>query len=93
MDEAIVGAAFGLLCAKNLDLAEQLATPMRDALPNNPHFGYFDPARRGYMRCTVTDQHWTTDMRTIDQSDRPGGQTTATASFIAESGNIGAQRA
>ena len=66
---------------------------MHDALPNNPHFGYFDPAPRGYMRYTVTDQHWTTDMRTIDQTDRPGGQTTASASFIVESGQIGAQRA
>ncbi len=71
---------------------EPLAKPMRDALPNNLHLGYFDPAQRGYMRCTVTDQHWTTDMRTIDQTVRPGGQTTTSASFIVESGKIGAQR-
>ena len=34
----------------------------------------------------------TTDMRTIDQTVRPGGQTTTSASFIVESGKIGAQR-
>jgi alkaline phosphatase D len=66
---------------------------MRDALPNNQHFGYFFPVRSGYMRCTVTDEHWTTDMRAIDRTDRPGGKTSTSASFIFESGKIGTQRA
>jgi alkaline phosphatase D len=66
---------------------------MHDPLPNNPHFGYFFPVCSGYMRCTVTDEHWTTDMRTIDQTDRTGGQTSASVRFFIESGKIGAQRA
>lgn len=72
---------------------EPLAKPMRDALPKNPHLTYFDPAKRGYMRCTVTEKSWTTDMRTIDFTDKPGGATKTEASFVVESGRIGANRA
>ena len=93
LSEATVGAACSLLSAKNVDLPEPLAKPSRAALPKNPHFGYLDPAPRVYMRCIVTDPHWTTDMRTIDRPDRPGGQTSKSASFIFESGKIGTQRA
>ena len=56
-------------------------------------FRLFRYGQRGYMCCIVTDEHWTTDMRTIDQTDRPGGQTSKSTSFIFESGKIGTQRA
>lgn len=81
------------LCAKNIDWPEPLVRPLRDALSNNQRFGYFDPARLGDMRSTVTNQHWTTDMRTIDQTDRPGGQTSTFANFMVKTGKTEAQRA
>ncbi|WP_342360336.1 alkaline phosphatase D family protein [Terrarubrum flagellatum] len=72
---------------------EPLAKPMRDALPKNPHLSYFDPAKRGYMRCTVTEKSWTTDMRTTEFTDRSGATTKTDVSFVVENGKIGANRA
>ncbi len=67
---------------------EPLAKPMQDALPKNPHLAYYDPVKRGYMRCTVTEKTWTTDMRAIEFTDKPGGKTSTDRSFLVESGRV-----
>lgn len=72
---------------------EPLANPMQKALARNPHIVHYDSTKRGYMRCTVTEKTWTTDMRVIDFTDKPGGQTTTAQSFVVESGKIGAHKA
>ncbi len=35
------------------------------AVADNPHTKFFDGARRGYLRCTVTPALWTTDFQTV----------------------------
>ncbi|MGO4835486.1 alkaline phosphatase D family protein, partial [Rhizobiaceae sp. 2RAB30] len=72
---------------------EPLAKPMHDALPDNPHVRHFDSQKRGYIRCTVTGDLWTTDLRTIDYTDRAGGTVTTDRSFVVENGQAGAKEA
>jgi alkaline phosphatase D len=72
---------------------EPLAKPMQDALPANPHVSYYESQKRGYLRCTVTDDLWTTDLRTIDFADRPGGMVSTDRSFVVESGEVGIKQA
>lgn len=72
---------------------EPLARPMQEALPRNPHIRYFESAKRGYLRCTITRDSWTTDLRTIDRTDAPGGAVSAERSFVVEAGRAGAQPA
>lgn len=64
---------------------------MQDALPNNLHIWHFDSQKRGYMRCTVTGDLWTTDLRAIDCTDRAGGTMTSDRSFEVENGQAGAK--
>ena len=43
-------------------------------VPDNPHIRFFDGDRRGYVRCTLTPDTWTTDLRmvsTVSTSDAP----------------------
>lgn len=68
---------------------EPLAKPMQEALPKNPHLAYYNPTKRGYMRCTVTEKKWTTDMRAITFTNKPGGTTDLDRSFVVESGKVG----
>lgn len=72
---------------------DQMAVPIKAALPANPHIRFCDTARRGYMRCTVTGERWTTDLRVIDATDRPGGTVSTAQSFVIEDGRRGVQRA
>ncbi|MEM8736302.1 MAG: alkaline phosphatase D family protein [Planctomycetota bacterium] len=55
-------------------------------LAENP-FVKFHNAQRGYIRCTVTPNAWTSDYMVVDQVVKPGGTTTARASFVVEAGD------
>lgn len=70
---------------------EPLAKPMHDALPANPHVRHFDSQNRGYISCTVTKDLWTTELRTIDRTDRAGGTVRTDKTFVVESGEAGAK--
>jgi alkaline phosphatase D len=70
----------------------ELAAPMENALPANPHITFYDSAKRGYMRCTLTPKSWTTDIRTVEFTDRPGGRTRTGRSFAVEEGRRGAHQ-
>lgn len=72
---------------------EPLAKPMQDALPANPHIKYYESQKRGYLRMTVTDDLWTTDLRTIDFTDKPGGTVSTERSFVVENGKAGVKEA
>lgn len=52
----------------------------------NP-FVKFHNRQRGYIRCTVTPETWTSDYMVVNQVLDPGGETTVRASFVVESGN------
>jgi alkaline phosphatase D len=59
-------------------------------VPDNPHIKFFDGDRRGYVRCTLTPDRWTTDLRmvsTVSTSDAP---VSTFASFVVLGGTPGA---
>ncbi|MDR3399391.1 MAG: alkaline phosphatase D family protein [Pandoraea sp.] len=69
---------------------EPLAQPMAQGMPHNPHVNYFESTQRGYMRCTVTENELLTDLRTIDFTDKPGGNVRTSKRFVIENGRTGA---
>jgi alkaline phosphatase D len=46
----------------------------------------FHNAERGYVRCEVTPERWTTDYRTVPYVTRPGAPIATRATFMVESG-------
>ncbi len=52
----------------------------------------FHNQQRGYLRCTVTKERWTTDFVVMDRVKKPGGTATVRASFVVENGNPRVQR-
>jgi alkaline phosphatase D len=46
----------------------------------------FHNAERGYVRCEVTPERWTTDYRTVPYVSRPGAPIATRATFVVESG-------
>jgi alkaline phosphatase D len=60
--------------------------------PNNPQL-LFHNNNRGYVRCTVTPQQWTSDYRIVQSVRRRGVGTSTLAGFVVQDGVAGAQRA
>src|SRR5688572_19128076 len=50
-------------------------------------------ARRGYVRCELTPDRWTTDYRMVPYVRRPGAPVETAATFVVEHGTPGAQKA
>ncbi len=48
---------------------------------------------RGYVRCTLTPQAWTSDYVVIDDITKPGGKAMTRATFAIEAGKPGVQKA
>jgi alkaline phosphatase D len=57
----------------------------------NPHIKFHN-SRRGYVRCTVTPELWTSDYRVVPYVSRPGAPIQTRASFVVESGKPGVER-
>lgn len=58
-----------------------------DALISKNPFVKFHNRQRGYIRCTVTPETWTSDYMVVDQVLKPGGTTSVRKSFVVESGD------
>jgi alkaline phosphatase D len=61
-------------------------------LEQNPTLRYHC-GHRGYVRCTVTPERWTSDYRLIPYITRPDAPVRTDASFVVESGRPGVERA
>ena len=61
-------------------------------LAENPGVRYFN-AQRGYVRCEVTPESWTSDYRVVEAVTTPGAPIATKASFVVESGRPGVQSA
>ena len=59
----------------------------------NPHIKFFDSRQRGYVRCEVRPERWTTDFRVVDSVLMPQSTASTLATFVVESGRPGPQRA
>ena len=70
------------------------ATPrgLEGILAHNPAV-QFHNAERGYVRCTVTPESWTSDFLVVDDVTQPGGRVFPRASFVVQAGQPGATRA
>lgn len=62
------------------------------ALKVNPHIKFFESRYRGYVVCEVTPEQWTTQLRVVDQVEKPGAPVRTLASFQIKNGQPGAQR-
>lgn len=58
-------------------------------LDSNPGVKFHN-AERGYVRCRVTPESWTSDFLVVDDVTRPGGKAFTRASFVVEAGRPGA---
>ncbi|HAY81035.1 MAG TPA: alkaline phosphatase [Planctomycetaceae bacterium] len=58
-----------------------------EELQSENSFVKFHNRQRGYIRCNVTPETWTSDYMVVDQVLQPGGKTTVRASFVVESGD------
>ncbi len=59
-------------------------------LAANP-FTKFHNRERGYVRCVVTPEQWTSDYIVVEDVESSGGEAKLRASFIVEQGHPGAQ--
>ncbi len=53
----------------------------------------FHNRERGYVRCNVTPESWTSDYMVVSDVTKPGGTVTSRASFVVEAGQPGAHQA
>ncbi len=53
----------------------------------------FHNAERGYVRCSVTPDAWTSEFMVVDDVTRPGGRVFPRATFVVEAGTPGAHPA
>jgi alkaline phosphatase D len=60
--------------------------------PNNPHIPFRDN-HRGYVRCAVTPELWTSEFRIVSTVKAPEATVSTLATFVIENGRPGAQRA
>lgn len=61
-------------------------------LPRNPHVKFFDSRQRGYLRCELTPEAWSTDLRVVDDVTDPNTKARTLVRFHVESGTPGAQQ-
>jgi alkaline phosphatase D len=57
-----------------------------------PNMKYHN-ARRGYVRCELTPDLWTSDYRMVPYVTRPGAPVETAATYVVENGKPGAERA
>jgi alkaline phosphatase D len=61
-------------------------------LPDNPHIKFFESRLRGYVRCSIERQRWTSDLRVVDTVETPDAPVRTLATYVVESGKPGPQR-
>ena len=87
----VVGTEFvGTSISSGGDGADTLTTTAA-LLAENPSVRFFN-SQRGYVRCTITPEQWTTDYRVLEYVSRPDSPVSTRASFVVETGRPGARR-
>jgi alkaline phosphatase D len=60
--------------------------------PVNPHV-VFRNNNRGYVRCTLTPEHWTSEFVKVSTVTEPDATASTLATFVIENGRAGAELA
>jgi alkaline phosphatase D len=61
-------------------------------LPKNPHVHFYNN-QRGYVRCQLTPERWTSDYRVVQYVEKPGANVRTRVSFVVENGRPAMQKA
>ena len=88
----IVGAEFAGTSITSGRDGTDLSARYQAAMSDNPHVKFHN-GQRGYVRCTVTRERWTTDYRIVPFVSRPGASIETRASLVVEDGRPGIHRA
>jgi len=67
-----------------------MTTEGQEFLTANPHMKFFN-SQRGYVRCRVTKDAWSSDFRVVPYVTRPGAPVSTRATWVVEDGVPGAQ--
>ena len=89
---AIVGAEFAGTSITTGRDGNEISARNQAILPDNPHVKFHN-GQRGYARCTVSRERWTTDYRVVPFVSRPGASIDTRASLVVENGRPGIHRA
>ncbi|WP_435102227.1 alkaline phosphatase D family protein [Halarchaeum sp. P4] len=63
----------------------------RRVIRDNENVHYYNN-KRGYVRCTLTPEEWTTEFRTVDYVTKPGAPVRTDATLTVEAGSPGLQQ-
>lgn len=86
----VVGSEFvGTSITSGGDGADRTAAG-DNLLAANPHLKFFN-SQRGYVRCRVSREEWSSDFRVIPYVTRPGAPVATRATYVVESGVPGVQ--
>jgi alkaline phosphatase D len=88
----VVGAEFVVTSISTAGDGDDLPGRGRAMLEANPHMRFFN-GQRGYLRCRLTDDAFTTDFRVLPYVTRPGAPVSTRATFRVERTRPGLQQA
>jgi alkaline phosphatase D len=91
-DAPAIGAEFVGTSVSSGGDGSELTPEGKIMLEQNPALRYHR-GQRGYVRCTVTPERWTSDYRLVSHIMRPDAPIRTDASFVVESGRPGVERA
>ena len=89
---AVVGTEFIGTSVTSAGDGDDLPSMGEAILRANPHVRFFN-GQRGYLRCTLTPERFTTDFRVLEYVKQPGSGVRTRASFVVEAGRAGLQGA
>lgn len=90
-DRPVVAAEFvGTSISSSGDGADSYEV-VQEAMSDNPHL-HWQNGRRGYMRCSVGPDRWTTGYRTVDYVSRPGAPIRTATRWRLEHGRPGMEQ-
>jgi alkaline phosphatase D len=88
----IVGAEFAGTSISSGRDGTDLSARYQAVMADTPHVKFHN-GQRGYVRCSVTRERWTTDYRIVPFVSRPGASIETRASLVVEDGRPGIHRA
>lgn len=90
-DRPVIGTEFVGTSISSGGDGQEMGGGVEQAMSDNPHL-HWQNSRRGYVRCRVEPEVWTTDYRTVDHVSRPGAAIKTASSWRVERERPGVER-
>jgi alkaline phosphatase D len=87
----VVGTEFIATSVTSAGDGDDLPSAGAEYLKANPHLRFFN-GQRGYLRCTLTAERFTTDFRVLEYVKQPGSPVSTRASYFVEPGRPALQK-